>query len=55
VRTSILTTGTKPILDIECHCDVDLGLQLADKSIVPWAELKVRLEVITWSLPSTSS
>src|ERR1700679_2798814 len=36
VRASIVATGLNPILDIECHGDVDLGLQLADRSIVPW-------------------
>jgi hypothetical protein len=46
LRASVVATGLNPILDIECHGDDDLGLQLADGSLVAWDELKAKLEAI---------
>jgi hypothetical protein len=46
LRTSAVATGLNPILDIECHGEDDLGLQLADRSRVGWDELKTGLEAI---------
>lgn len=46
LRASVLATGLNPILDIECHGDDELGLQLADRSRIGWDELKTGLEAI---------
>ena len=46
LRVSVAATGLNPILDIECHGDDDLGLQLADGSRIAWDELKTALEAI---------
>jgi hypothetical protein len=46
LRASVVATGLNPILDIECHGDDELGLQLADRSWIAWSELKAVLETI---------
>jgi hypothetical protein len=46
LRASVVATGLNPILDIECHGDDDLGLQLADRTWISWDELKTWLEAI---------
>ncbi len=46
LRASVATTHLNPILDIECHGDAERGLFLADRTFVPWRELKPTLEAI---------
>jgi hypothetical protein len=41
----ILATGLNPILDIECHGNMD-GLKLSDNSFLAWSEIKPKLEAI---------
>jgi hypothetical protein len=43
LKGRVLATGLYPILDIECHGDIELGLQLSDESLVSWEECKASL------------
>jgi hypothetical protein len=43
LKDRVSATGLYPILDIECHGDIEVGLQLSDGSLVSWEECKAGL------------